>query len=203
MHISEGVMSAPVLLGGAVLAAAGTGLGLKKLDYDRIPQAAILTGAFFLASLVHVPIGAFSVHLVLNGLMGLLLGWAAFPAILIALTLQAVLFQFGGLTSLGVNTLNMALPAIVVYYLFGALARSDKSGPAAFGAFLAGAGAIFLAATMLGLSMYLTGESFLRAAQTAVIAHFPVMIAEGLFTALAVQFLKKVRPEILEMAYAH
>ena len=35
-------------------------------------------------------------HLVLNGLMGLLLGWLAVPAILVALFLQALLFQFGG-----------------------------------------------------------------------------------------------------------
>ncbi|NHZ72019.1 MAG: cobalamin biosynthesis protein CbiM, partial [Aquificales bacterium] len=32
----------------------------------------------------------------------------AFPAILVALTLQALLFQFGGFTVLGVNTFNMA-----------------------------------------------------------------------------------------------
>ena len=30
-----------------------------------------------------------------------ILGWAAFPAFLVALFLQAVLFQFGGLTTLG------------------------------------------------------------------------------------------------------
>ena len=70
MHISEGVLSAPVLATGAALTAAGCGIGLKKLDYDRVPQVAILTSAFFVASLIHVPIGPSSVHLVLNGLMG-------------------------------------------------------------------------------------------------------------------------------------
>ena len=40
MHISEGILSGPVLISGAALAAAGTAVGLKKLDYDRI--AAIL-----------------------------------------------------------------------------------------------------------------------------------------------------------------
>ena len=81
MHISEGVLSAPVLAGGWVLAAAGTAIGLKRLDYDRLMTVAILAAAFFVASLVHVPIGPASVHLILNGLLGVILGFAAFPAI--------------------------------------------------------------------------------------------------------------------------
>ena len=57
MHISEGVLSGPVLISGIALAAAGTAIGLKILDYDRIPRAAILSASFFVASLIHVPIG--------------------------------------------------------------------------------------------------------------------------------------------------
>ena len=123
MHISEGILSGPVLISGVVLAAAGTAIGLKKLDYERIPRAAILSAAFFVASLIHVPIGPSSVHLILNGIIGLILGWGAFPVILVALVLQAVFFQFGGITTLGVNTMIMAFPAIICYYLFGGLVR--------------------------------------------------------------------------------
>ena len=47
MHISEGVLSAPVLGGGVALALAGTAVGLKKLKEDKIPQTAILSAAFF------------------------------------------------------------------------------------------------------------------------------------------------------------
>src|SRR5512147_1129646 len=79
MHISEGVLSPAVLAGGAGLAAAGCAIGLKKLDYEAIPRVAILSAAFFVASLIHVPIGPVGAHLVLNGLMGLLLGWVAVP----------------------------------------------------------------------------------------------------------------------------
>jgi len=45
-----------VLLSGAALAAAGTAIGLKKLDYDEIARTGMLSGAFFIASLVHVPL---------------------------------------------------------------------------------------------------------------------------------------------------
>ena len=57
MHISEGVLSGPVLISGAAIAAAGTAIGLKKLDYDRIAHAGLLSGVFFVASLVHGPLG--------------------------------------------------------------------------------------------------------------------------------------------------
>lgn len=96
MHISEGVLSPAVLGAGAVLAAAGIVIGLRKLDYDRLMTVAILAAAFFVGSLIHVPIGPSSVHLILNGLLGMLLGWAAFPSIFVALMLQAILFQYGG-----------------------------------------------------------------------------------------------------------
>ncbi len=71
---------------------------------------AVLSSVFFIASLIHVPVGPSAAHLILNGVCGLLLGWMAFPAILVGLALHALLFQFGGLTTLGVNTFNMAFP---------------------------------------------------------------------------------------------
>ena len=70
--------------------------------------------AFFAGSLIAIPVGPSSVHLMLGGLIGLMLGTAAFPALFVALALQALLFGMGGLTTLGVNTLNMALPGVVL-----------------------------------------------------------------------------------------
>ena len=113
MHISEGILSAPVLVTGAALTATAVGYSLKKMEHKEVPRVAILSSVFFVASLIHVPVGPSSVHLILNGIIGVLLGWSTFPAILVALALQGVLFQFGGITTLGVNTFNMALPAII------------------------------------------------------------------------------------------
>ena len=201
MHISEGILSAPVLASGAALTVAGTAVGLKKLDYDRVPQVAILSAGFFVACLVHVPVGPASTHLLLNGLMGLFLGWVAFPAILIALILQAVLFQFGGLTSLGVNTLNMALPAVICFYVFRAGIRSENMILSMTASFLCGSGAVLLGSLMLAASLVFTGEHFLVIAKIVVIAHLPVMVIEGLITTLCVRFLKRVKPEVLEVVY--
>ncbi len=202
MHISEGILSAPVLASGAALTAVGCGFGLKKLEYDRVPQVAILTSAFFVASLIHVPIGPSSVHLVLNGLMGLLLGWAAFPAILIALFLQALLFQFGGITSLGVNTFNMAFPAIICFYLFASAVKGRNNVISMMAAFACGFIPILLGCLMVAISLAVTGDPLVGVAKVVVVAHLPVMIIEGLITLFSAGFLRKLKPELLEAAHA-
>jgi cobalt/nickel transport system permease protein len=196
MHISEGVLSGPVLISGGALAAAGTAIGLKKLDYDRIAQAGILSSAFFVASLIHVPVGPSNIHLILNGLVGLLLGWAAFPAILVALVLQAMLFQFGGITALGVNALIMALPAVFCYWLFSRLLHK-RSAIALSAAFACGFLSVFLGAIILGLALMFTEENFFEVAAIVIVAHIPVMVIEGIVTAICVAFLKKVQPAML------
>jgi cobalt/nickel transport system permease protein len=196
MHISEGVLSGPVLLSGAALALAGTAVGLKKLELDRVAEAGMLAAAFFVASLIHVPIGPSSVHLILNGMVGLLLGWAAFPAILTALLLQAMLFQYGGLTTLGVNTVIMALPSVICYYAFSPflLKKPVLALPAAFAC---GACSVLLGAILAGISLMFTEGGFLEVAGLLVTAHLPVMVIEGMITVFCVGFLKKVKPEML------
>ena len=196
MHIAEGVLSGPVLMSGMVLATAGTAIGLKKLDYDRIARAGILSAAFFVASLIHFPIGPSSVHLILNGIVGLLLGWTAFPAILVALTLQAIIFQFGGITTLGVNTIIMALPALICYYLFGPLIHK-KPSISVSAAFACGFFSVLISALIVGVALIFTEENFLTASAMLVIAHLPVMIIEGIVTVFCLAFLKKVQPTML------
>ena len=199
MHISEGVLSPAVLGLGAALAALGTAVGLRRLDYERLMTVAMLAAAFFVGSLIHVPIGPASGHLVLNGLLGAILGWAAFPAILVALMLQAVLFQYGGITVLGVYTFNMALPAVLCFYLMRPLMiRPGRTR--LVGAFCCGALAVAGAGLLTALSLAYTDQGFVRAAQLLFLAHVPVMIVEGIVTALTVSFLARVRPELLSLS---
>jgi cobalt/nickel transport system permease protein len=200
MHISEGVLSAPVLITGAVLSAAGVAVGLKKMSYDRIPEVAVLSSAFFVASLIHVPIGPSAAHLVLNGLLGILLGWMAFPSILVALALQALLFQFGGFTVLGVNTLTMATPAVFAYLIFSPLVRRKNRTVVGIAGFLAGMTGIAAGALLIGVALLSTGDSFLNVAEVIFVAHIPIMVIEGIITAFCVLFLKRVKPEILEVS---
>ena len=201
MHISEGVLSAPVLGMGAALAAAGVSVGLKKMDPEKIPQVAVLSSAFFVASLIHVPIGPSSVHLIINGINGLLLGWLCFPSILVALALQAILFQFGGITVLGINTLNMALPGVICYYLFGRLVNRERRIVSLVAAFSCGFLAVLLSGILVALSLLFTEESFMPVAKLIIVAHLPVMIIEGIITLFCVAFLKRVKPEVFGGIY--
>ncbi|MCF8067087.1 MAG: cobalt transporter CbiM [Desulfobacterales bacterium] len=196
MHISEGILSGPVLISGMAIAAAGTAIGLKKLRNEDIAKTGMLAASFFVASLIHIPIGPAGVHLILSGIVGLLLGWAAFPAILVALTLQATFFQHGGITTLGVNTVIMALPAVVCHYLFAPLIWKNKT-ISAIGAFGAGSIAIVLNAVIAGLALIYTDEGLFKAAALIMGAHLPVMIIEGIISIFCVAFLKKVQPALL------
>lgn len=197
-HIPDGVLSAPVLIAGAAAAAAGVAIALKRLDSDRIPQTAVLTAVFFVASLVHIPIGPTSVHPLLNGLMGLVLGWAAVPAILVGLVLQAAFFGFGGITVLGVNTFNIALPALVIAAVIGPPLRATASmrQAALLGALAGGAGVI-LTALLVCLSLGLSAPAY-RPALTVVVASYgPLALVEAALTAGAVSLLRRVKPELL------
>lgn len=198
MHISEGVLSAPVLAGGAALTAMGTAVGLKKLDYDRIMTVSLLSATFFVASLIHVPMGPGSVHLLLGGLLGLILGWGAFPAIVVALGLQALFFQYGGIIVLGVNGCIIAGPAVLCGTLLKGLLSGTKRQQMIAG-FLAGFCAVFLSALLMAGALFLSDHGFLKVAGLVLISHLPVMFIEGLITMFVVSFLIRVQPEIFSL----
>ncbi len=202
MHIYEGILAATsegrhVLAAGAVLAAGGTALGLWRLDYPRIPRAAVLSAAFFAISTIHVPIGPTSEHLLLTGLMGLVLGWVAFPAILVALVLQAVMFSFGGPTTLGVNTLIMAVPAVACHYLFRRAVRAPSETLVFAAGAAAGATAILLGGLLSAAALGAAGSQFQPFGLAMFLAHVPLAVVEGFVTGSVVVLLRKVRPELL------
>ena len=196
MHISEGVLSPAVLGAGYVLTAAATAIGLRKADYSRLTTTAVLASIFFIGSLIHVPLGPGSVHLVLNGLLGLFLGWAVFPALLVALLLQAILFRYGGIAVLGVNTFNMAFPALVCYYAFH-LTLNKTNWLRALGAFCGGSLSVLGAALCTAFALGFTDEGFWPSAKILLLAHVPIMVLEGIITALAISFIAKSRPSLL------
>lgn len=208
MHISEGVLSAPVIAAGWAAAIAGIGVGLKKTTALKLPETALVSAVLFLASLVHVPLGPSSIHLTMLGLAGILLGWSAVPALFIALLLQSMLFQFGGLLSLGVNTAVMgtaAVSAFGIWRLFPggkgrrpgralqprrALAAGVK--PAA--AFVCGFTAVITGTFLVTLSLFLSSRDLFPTAALMFAANLPLAAAEGVITALCVLFLQRLLP---------
>jgi cobalt/nickel transport system permease protein len=203
MHIYEGILAATphgqeVLLAGTAAAVVGTAIGLYKMDHQRLPATAVLSSVFFVASLVQVPVPPTSVHLVLTGLMGLVLGWAAFPAVLVGLLLQTVFLSPMGVTTLGLNTLVMALPAVACHYLYRAAASCSRQQLVLFAGFAAGATAILLSALLSAGALMLAGKQFADIGRLFFWVHLPSALIEGTVTASVVVLLRKVRPEVLQ-----
>lgn len=219
MHIPDGILPLGVSAAGYATTGAATWYSLRQIQkhgnpQEGVPKASLLTAAFFVASWIHIPVPPTSVHLVLNGLLGVVLGYYAFPAILIGLFFQAVMFQHGGLTTLGVNATMMGLPALLAYHIFQlgrVVMRGDRDSRASrvvtgVFAFLGGALGVGTAAVIALILLVTTIPAHLDVAAerasiyTLTLAHVPLMALEGTFTALVVLFLQRVRPELLEGA---
>ncbi len=208
MHISDGLLPAPLWLGGYGITALITGCSLRLLPWlerdprRQLPRAALLTAAFFVASSIHLPFPPASLHLLLNGLMGVMLGALAYPAILVGLFFQAVALGHGGLTTLGINAAILGIPALLAGGIFRMGRRRLGAG---LSAFWAGAAGVGLAALLFyGVVMAaLLGEGTLStpaerlALGSLVMAHLPLAAVEGLFTCWVVRFLQRVQPELL------
>ncbi len=197
MHIADGVLPLSSLVAGWAGAGAVASLALRKAPFEALPKAAVMTSGFFVASLIHVPLGPTSVHLTLNGLVGMVLGPLAFPAIMVGLVLQALLFQHGGLLSVGANALMLGLPALLAWKIFAAVSRFDFRHRQAAAGFLAGALSIFFSGLFLALWLATAGREFFAIARLALAAHLPLMGLEGLVCASVAVFLAKVKPDIL------
>ena len=197
MHISDGVLPATVAVASYAATIAGAAWSLRRVKSEELPKIAVVTSSFFVASLIHLPFGPTSVHLILPGIVGALLGPAAFLSIVLGLFLQSILFQFGGLTALGANGLMMGLPALCCGWLFKAVRGRTVFSHGLAGAICGGLGTALAAVVLAGL-LATAGEDFLGVAKIALAAHIPVLIVEAGVSAFAVSFLFRVKPELLD-----
>ena len=196
-HIPDGIVSAPVLITGTIFTLATVSYGIRKLDIEQIPQTALLAATCFIVSLIAIPVGPSSVHLLLNGLLGLMLGWAAVPAILIALLLQALFFGYGGLVVLGVNTANLALPALLCGLLFTGLIRRSTGNKVFWIGALAGGFSALLTGVLVSSSIAMSGTEYQIAASVVISTYLPLILAEAVVTGATISFLKRVSPDRL------
>jgi cobalt/nickel transport system permease protein len=200
MHISDGVLPLSVTIGGYATSAVLVALSARRTQTEELPKLAVMTAAFFVASLIHVPFGPTSVHLIIPGLTGALLGPSAFLSIGLGLLLQSLLFQFGGLTALGANALMMGLPALACGWFFQRFKGHTIHRQAAVGG-ITGALGTALAATILALLLATGGEDFFGVAKIALLAHVPVIIVEGAVSAFTIGFLARVKPALLQPSF--
>jgi len=215
MHLADGVLNLSTLVACAALSAGGIALGLRRLSAQSLPLAALFAAVFFVVGTVHIPIGVGSVHLVLNGLIGVLLGWLAFPVIFVALSLQALLFSFGGFAVLGANTLLLAAPAVLAHFaLRPLLGRSTAAATELHtvtahrrGLLLAGvlAATLGIGGAVLGAAVMLwsTGQdALLGLIGLIALAQIPVWLIDAAVSALVIATLGRVLPRAFDLTRA-
>jgi cobalt/nickel transport system permease protein len=192
VHIADGII--PNLWCGAAHAVSWTAvywLG-KRLETEEVVRLGMLASATFAVSLVHFPLGGTSVHLGLYGLCGILAGRRAFPVIFAALLFQTLLFQHGGLLSLGLNALNMGTGALLAAMLW-----RTGLGPDAVRAFFCGFLGVLVPALLIALEFSLAGygKGFLFMAAL----YLGAAALEGVLTMVAVSFLRGAKPALLHV----
>ncbi len=201
VHISDGILAPWLWVSGWVITAAILAYTLNKMKIDDVPKLSVITAAVFVASLIHFQAGPTSVHLVLSGFAGVTLGILAYPCIFIALVMQAFLFLHGGVTTIGINTVNMGVPALISFFIFKAGIKLNigiGKNEILFGA-IAGGIAVALAVLLLAVELLVTGEELTEVTTVVVLAHIPVILVEAIFTGVIVGFFATVKPEMLSI----
>jgi cobalt/nickel transport system permease protein len=206
MHLADGIVPISYALAGFAGSGALTAACLQRIaclpdPQARVPAAALVAAVFFVGALVSIPVPPVSVHLMLCGLIGILLGWFAMPVVLIGLFFQAILFGHGGLTTLGLNGLILGIPALLAFALWR-LAAPDGRHAGGVG-FALGAGGVVLAVSLFaaillaGLPVHIDAVTERRALTALLVAHLPLAVIEGLVTAATLGFLKRADSGLL------
>ena len=196
MHIADGIVSGAVLATGFGITAVLAAATMRNVDLEEIPKISVVTAVFFVANFIHIPFVVASIHLILNGLAGVILGKRAFMAIMLGVVLQAF-FGFGGVSVIGVNSVMLGGGALFAYGIWHC--RHFVSFPnkeVVFGALAGGFGILF-SGCVLALALVTTGDAFITAAELVLGYHMVLMVLEGVVTGACVGFLLKTRPNLL------
>jgi cobalt/nickel transport system permease protein len=196
MHISDGVLTLESTVVISVISIVALVKAIRELKNEDISLTAVTSAMFFIASFIHIPFGVTQIHLILLGVIGILISWSSFVAIFVALLLQALLLGYGGISSLGVNLFIMAMPAVMVYYLYNLQIVKNLNDKVKF--FLVGFTGTFFATLFLSLILYFSKEEYNYAAFSIFSVNIITMIIEGIVSMFLLLFIKKVYPKILK-----
>lgn len=207
MHIPDGLLSPAVAATTGVVAAAGMGFALKKLERGLGERTTVLMGimaAFvFAAQMVNFPVGVgVSGHLMGGVLAAVMLGpWAGAVVLGAVLIVQCFLFADGGLTALGANFLNMGLVGSAGGYAIYLPLRGWLKGRK--GVLIAGMLAawfsVILASGAFAVELAASGwsSSFVLVLSSMVLVHSAIGLGEALITGLVLRFVLIVRPDLV------
>src|ERR1700691_3988877 len=135
MHIPDGYLSpstcATLYAGSAPFWYVSLQKMKRRLNTQAVPLLSVFAAFSFVVMMFNVPLpGGTTGHAVGVGIAAIVLGpWGSILAVSIAITIQALFFGDGGITTLGANCFNMAIVGSFVAYASYRLiaAKSDLS----------------------------------------------------------------------------
>lgn len=207
MHIPDGFLS--VLVSGVfwLLSAVGIGLALRRtsltLNERQVPLMGVLAAAIFAGQMLNFSVsGGTSGHLLGAAIAAIVLGpWPAVLVMTSVVSVQALLFQDGGLLALGANLFNMAIVGpFVAYAVFSLMMKlfRGRSWGLLTASFVAAWASIFVASLACALQLALSGTSPANAVVPAMAAiHALIGVGEGLITVGAVAFITAARKDLV------
>ena len=225
MHIADGILPAGISVAADALAIALVYAGGRNLESKEIPRMGIFAAALFIVSLIHFPLAGTSIHLGLYGFAGMLFGIRAIPIIFVNLLFQSLIFQHGGLVSIGINTLTMGSGALLsaVIWQWVKIPRGagglnaealpeDASTIYSHGnhekyinknslkhqvkSFVCGFLGILVPAVLISLIFILSDYG--KGMIFMISIYFPAAVIEGVLTLFIYNFFMKAKPEIFK-----
>jgi cobalt/nickel transport system permease protein len=195
LHIADGIIATELCVAANAACIGALYLAGRRTEPEEIPRMGFMGASLFAVSLLHIPLAGTSVHPAMLGMAGIILGRRVLPVLFVVLLFQSLLFQHGGLLSVGLNTLNMSSGALVASWIWRSGMRWEL-----LRTFLMGSVAILVPATLMGLEFMLTGYG--RGMLYLLSVYAVLAAAEGLLTVAAVRFFRVVQPEILEPGWS-
>lgn len=212
MHIPDGFLSVMVSVILWIISIGTIAYSLKRVNTDlderKIPLMGVLAAAIFAGQMLNFTVvGGTSGHLMGAALATILLGpWAAILVMTCVVSIQALIFQDGGLLVLGANIFNMGVVGVAVSYATYQIIRSlmgENRKTILVGGFIAAWLSIFIASLAVALQLALSGVSPANIAIPAMAGiHALIGIGEGLITAGALGFILASRPDLIRSGTA-
>jgi len=212
MHIPDGFLSTLVSVVLWVVSAIAVGYALRRVGKDlgerQMPLMGVLAAAIFAGQMLNFSItGGTSGHLLGAALATILLGpWAAVIVLTSVVSIQALIFQDGGLLALGANLFNMAVVGVTVsYFVYTSIQKParGKSWGIFVGGFAAAWLSIVIASLACALELAISGTSPANISVPAMGGiHMLIGIGEGLITLGALAFLYAARRDLFRTGEA-
>ncbi len=190
MHISDGIIDTNVCIAAGVVSIGLVYLSGRNTSVEEIPRMGMMGAALFVASLIHFPLAGTSMHLGLFGIAGIILGKRSFPPVFAALLFQSLIFQHGGLVTLGVNSINMGAGAFAGWMIWKTKFINEN-----IRALLAGFLGIIVPMLLMILEFRVSGYG--RGILYLFSVYLLLAAIEGVITLGAVRFIRRVKPGLL------